>query len=113
MASKIENVFASSRFVLPEHRELYLQLKEDDKLVPQPVLEQDEWESFHYLIRDSGREDYAITIFWWKPVKEELGTICSMCGVVKHLDSNTRRMKLVNDQETVWIDVDKIVDVRA
>jgi hypothetical protein len=113
MASKIENLFASSRFVLPEHRELYLQLKEDDKLIPQPVLEQDELESFHYLIRDSGREDYAVTVTWWEPVKGNLGTTCSMWGVLKHLDSNNRRIKLVNDQETVWIEIDKIVDVRA
>ncbi|MED4780360.1 hypothetical protein [Brevibacillus choshinensis] len=30
IASKIANVFAASRFVLPEQRELYLQIKGDD-----------------------------------------------------------------------------------
>jgi hypothetical protein len=113
MASKIENLFASSRFVLPEHRELYLQLKEDQKLVPQPMIEQDKLESFHYLIRDSGREDYAVTVSWWKPMKDDLGTICNMWGVVKHLDSNNRRIKLVNEEDAVWIDMNKIVDIRA
>ncbi|WP_370647996.1 hypothetical protein [Brevibacillus sp. M2.1A] len=46
MAKKIDNLFGSSRFVLPEQRELYLSMKEDDKLVPMPILEQDELESF-------------------------------------------------------------------
>lgn len=56
MASKIANMFAASRFVLPEQRELYLQIKEDEKLVSMPTIEQDELESFHYALRDAGRE---------------------------------------------------------
>ncbi|MGE7274485.1 hypothetical protein ACQKK5_23865 [Brevibacillus panacihumi] len=42
MASKVENVFGASSWVLPEQRVLYLQMKEDEKLIPQPTLEQDE-----------------------------------------------------------------------
>jgi len=78
MASKVENIFGASRWVLPEQRVAYLELKEDEKLISQPVLEQDELESFHYLVRDSAREDYAVTITWWQPVKGELGKTCSM-----------------------------------
>lgn len=69
MASKIDNIFAASRFVLPEQRELYLQLKEDQKLSPQPTLEEDELASFQYLIRDTARGVYALTISWWEPKK--------------------------------------------
>ncbi|KQL45276.1 hypothetical protein AN963_24740 [Brevibacillus choshinensis] len=103
MASKIANVFAASRFVLPEQRELYLQIKEDEKLIQQPVPEQDEMESMQYLIRDSAREDYAITVTWWQSVKGELGKSCSMWGTVKWIDQNGRRIKLVNDEEWQWI----------
>ncbi|NQF16090.1 hypothetical protein HPY31_19515 [Brevibacillus sp. HB1.3] len=52
MAKKIDNLFGSTRFVLPEQCELYLQMKEDDKLVPMPILEQDEFETFDYLLRE-------------------------------------------------------------
>lgn len=79
MASKIENPF-SIRFVLPEQRELYLQLKEDQKLVSMSVIEQDELESFHYLIRDSARDDYAITVSWWRQEKGRLGSTYSLLG---------------------------------
>jgi len=92
---------------------MYLQLKEDEKLIAQPVLEQDELESFHYLIRDSASEDYAITVTWWKPVKGELGNTCSMWGVVKWIDQHARRIKLVNDEESQWIPMDRIVGVQA
>jgi hypothetical protein len=113
MARKIENLFGSSRFVLPEHRELYLQLKEDDTLVPQPRLEQDELESFDYLIRDSAREDYAVTVTWWIPMKGNLGSFCNMWGIVKWIDQHGRRIKLVNDEESQWIEMAKITNVRA
>ncbi|MGG4451047.1 hypothetical protein [Brevibacillus porteri] len=56
MATKIENLF-SMRFVLPEQRAMYLQMKEDDKLVAMPNVEQEELESFQYIIRDSARQD--------------------------------------------------------
>lgn len=113
MASKIENMFAASRFVLPEQRELYLQIKEDEKLIRQPVLEQDEVDSMQYLIRDSAREDYAVTVTWWQPVKGELGSTSSMWGIVKWIDQNGRRIKLVNDEDWQWISVDRITEVKS
>ncbi|MED4749973.1 YolD-like family protein [Brevibacillus choshinensis] len=113
MASKVENMFAASRFVLPEQREMYLQIKEDEKLIRQPVLEQDELESMQFLIRDSAREDYAITVTWWQPVKGELGKTCSMWGTVKWIDQNGRRIKLVNDEEIKWISLDRITDIKS
>jgi hypothetical protein len=76
-----------------------------------PVLEQDELESLHYIIRDSAREDYAITITWWQPVRDELGKPCSMWGVVKWIDMQARRVKLVSDGDSQWIAMDKIIGV--
>ncbi|MED1667041.1 hypothetical protein [Brevibacillus laterosporus] len=63
MARKLENPF-SIQVVPSEPKEFYLQFNEDEKLVPMPVIEQDQLESIHYIIRDSGREDYAITVIW-------------------------------------------------
>lgn len=94
MSSKIQNLFGSSRFVLPEQRAAYLQYKEDQKLMPKPILEGDQLASIDYLIRDSAREDYAITITWWNPVKNNLGTTSSMWGVIQ------------------WIEMDSIIDVK-
>lgn len=112
MASKIDNPL-SIRFVLPEQRELYLQMKADEKLVSMPMIEQDELESFHYMIKDAAREDYAITVSWWTSVKEGLGSSCEMWGVVKWIDQNSRRIKLVNDEDSQWIEIGSITDVRS
>ncbi|MGG1662860.1 YolD-like family protein [Brevibacillus sp. NRS-1366] len=113
MASKVENVFAASRWVLSEQRELYLQMKEDEKLVRMPELEQDELESFHYQLRDAGRENYAVTITWWKHKKDSLGTTCVMWGKVEWIDMNTRRVKLLTDEDVQWIPMDTITEVKG
>lgn len=112
MTSRIDNPLFM-RFVLPEQRKLYLQMKEDEKLVSMPTIEQDELESFHYIIRDSARNDYAITVSWWNPIKGELGSICSMWGEVKCIDQNARRIKLVSDEDCQWIELDRITDVKG
>ncbi|WP_301170997.1 YolD-like family protein [Brevibacillus nitrificans] len=98
---------------LPEQRERYLQVKEDEKLIKQPVLEQDEMESMQYLIRDSAREDYAITVSWWESVKGDLGNTCSIWGAVKWIDQQGRRIKLVNDEEIKWVSMDRIINVKS
>lgn len=111
-SSKLTNP-TLGRFVLPQQRELYLQMKEDEKLVPMPALEQDELESFQYLIRDAAREDYAITVSWWQSVKGELGTTRSMWGVVKWIDQTARRIKLVNDEDVQWVPLDNVTAISS
>lgn len=63
MASKIDDLFTSSRFVLPEHRELYLEMQEEQKLAPRPEIEEDELAEMNFRIYDSVQYDYAITDF--------------------------------------------------
>ncbi|WP_419877710.1 YolD-like family protein [Brevibacillus centrosporus] len=110
MASKIENPF-SIRFVLPEQRELYLQVKEDEKLTIKPVVEEDEFGEMNFRIYDSIQYDYAITVQWFKKVKSELGIIETVWGVVKEIDAVNMRFKLINDEEVWWIRVEDVVAV--
>lgn len=112
MSSKIENPF-SMRFVLPEQRELYLQMKEDDKLVAMPVIEQDELETFDYLLRDAQQNEKAVSITWWRHKKNGLGTICTMWGAVPEINENTRKVKLLTVEDVQWIPLDNITDVRG
>ncbi|TQK41988.1 YolD-like protein [Brevibacillus sp. AG162] len=111
MAKKIDNLFGSSRFVLPEQRELYLQMKEDDKLVPMPILEQDELATFDYLLRDAQQKEKAVSITWWRHKKDELGTICTMWGAVPEINANTRKVKLLTVEDVQWINMERIIDV--
>ncbi|UED73225.1 YolD-like family protein [Brevibacillus sp. DP1.3A] len=49
----------------------------------------------------------------WKQNKGKLGTICTMWGVVKWIDQNSRRIKLVTDEDSQWISMDHITAVKA
>lgn len=58
-----------------------------------------ELREFHDLIRDSGMEDYAGTIYLVEAVKGDLRKACSLCGVLKWIGEHALRLKLVNDEE--------------
>lgn len=113
MAGKLEDLFGA-KFVLPEHRETYLGLKEDEKLMQQPVLEEDELRELAFQIQDSIQFDFVITISWWKKIKGQLGVIESARGWVKKIDVVHKQLKLVSKDEDVWwIPLDKITDVKV
>ncbi|USG65121.1 hypothetical protein NDK47_23855 [Brevibacillus ruminantium] len=52
-------MFASMRMILPQRRDIILELQEEKMLIQQPVLEQGKLEQFDYAIRDSARNDYV------------------------------------------------------
>ncbi|MGD8188591.1 YolD-like family protein [Brevibacillus ginsengisoli] len=112
MASKIDDPLIS-RFMLPEHVKALLELQEDKKLTLQPVLEDDELQSFQYQIMDAARNDYAITVTWWVAKKENLGLTCTFWGAVKWIDQQARRIKLVNDEDIQLISMDNIVRIET
>lgn len=112
MSSKYDNPLGMG-FILPEHRQALHQHKEDKRLIPQPVLEEDELMELNFRIMDSRQYDYAVTIHWWEPVKKEVGEYREMWGWVQQIDTANKRMKLVNDEDFEWIKMDKIVSVRT
>lgn len=111
MSSKYDNPLGMG-FILPEHRQALHQHKEDKRLIPQPVLEEDELMELNFRIMDSRQYDYAVTVCWWYPVKEVLGEIRQMWGWVQRVDTTYKQLKLVNDEDFLWIDMDKIVQIR-
>lgn len=113
MITNPAKVLAASQRGIPKPENLCLVKKENEKLVQQPVIEKSDLEAFHYMIRDAGREDYGLTVVWWIPVKGNLGMVCSMWGAVKWIDARELRVKMVNDAESQWIPMNRIVDVKG
>lgn len=101
------------KFILPEHATALFELKQDEKLVSKPDLDDKELSSIEYLFRDSARNDYSVEITWWEHYKEGRGKTNSFWGVIKWIDQQARRIKLVNDEDIQWISMDKIVSVVA
>ncbi|GED72654.1 hypothetical protein BRE01_63560 [Brevibacillus reuszeri] len=72
-----------------------------------------ERDSFYYMLRDSGREDYAVTVSWWVSLEGEKGNTCTMWGVVKWFDPKSRKIKLANQTSCQWINMEHIFDVHG
>lgn len=113
MTTNHAKVLAANRWGGPLPERLCLEKMENEKLVQQPIIEKTDMEAFHYMIRDAGREDYGLSVVWWKPVKGNLGMVCSMWGAVKWVDAHERSIKMVNDEESQWVPMDRIVDVKS
>ncbi|USG65140.1 YolD-like family protein [Brevibacillus ruminantium] len=109
---KMDDLFAM-RWVLPEHGQALSDYYFEKTLVEKPELEEDEKAEINRILQESLQLDYAITIIWWQQFREELGNTCSMWGIVKWIDQQGRRIKLMNDEEIQWIQMDQIVDIRT
>lgn len=109
--SKKANLFAASRFVLPEHREMYLEMQREQALVPPPIVAEDERERFDHTLSAALQRGEPVTVRYWVPLRRELGEIRTVSGWVKRVDAANRRIKLGGDEEASWIAVNRIVDV--
>ena len=86
---------------------------DETKLVQRPTIDEDEQMEYGYMITESQKDGKTVTIRWWHPVKvkEKLGEIREITGVVKKIDTSNRRIRVENMHDSVWIDVAKIVRV--
>lgn len=75
MAKKIDNLFGSSRFVLPEQRAALIEHNEVCTLVERPAIDDDDFGEMCFRVYDSTQYDYAITVKWFLPMKGDLGRL--------------------------------------
>ncbi|MED1951007.1 YolD-like family protein [Brevibacillus centrosporus] len=111
MFKKINDLFGSMRMVLPEQKTAILEHKSISGLVERPEVDEDELGEMCFRIYDSTQYDYAIDVKWFKVSKGNLGTIEAAWGVVKEIDNNRKRFKLVCDWEVHWINIEDLVSV--
>lgn len=104
--SKKENLFAASRFVLPEHRELYLQLKEEQIRYVPPVLDEDEKAELSQSVWEGMQEQKTMRLQYYDGrVSQEIR------GFVTHIDQAARRLKMNTLQGVKWISFDGLLEV--
>lgn len=109
--TKKNDLFGSMRMMLPEHKQAFLNHREDSKLVPKPTIEEDGLMEFAYRIQDSIQYDYALAVSYWKATKGDMGVIVEEWGIVQRIDQQAKRIKLGRDDDYVWIDLRSIVKI--
>lgn len=96
--SKKENLFMASRFVLPEHRELYVRMKAEKIRYIPPELDEEQqaevseiiWRAFHM------GDSVAVSYYDGRTEQRRIGRVA-------HVDSADRRIKLNGASEIIWI----------
>lgn len=112
MGSKKDDIFGSMRFVLPEHRAVYVEHLEDQKLVPLPILEEDEIQEINELIRESIHSNQAVMVSWWKSTKGALGIVEEASGLIQKIDAIQQRIKLVSNEDVHWIHMNQLLGMK-
>ncbi|WP_419877538.1 YolD-like family protein [Brevibacillus centrosporus] len=111
MASKIDNLFGSMRWVLPEQKEAILGHNAERGLIERPFVNEEEFGEMCFRIYDSTQYDYAIFVKYFLPQKGQLGRLEKVWGVVREINPEKKQFKIVSDWESQWINVEDLVSV--
>jgi YolD-like protein len=113
MGRKIDDLFGSMRMILPEHKAEIQRMNAERGLVERPVVDEIDFDENCFRIYDSTQYDYAISVKWFREVRSGLGVYETTWGVVKEIDANNRRFRLVSDWNSTWIRIEDVVSVTA
>ncbi|MFJ5964982.1 MULTISPECIES: YolD-like family protein [unclassified Bacillus (in: firmicutes)] len=101
-------MWESSRMMLPEHREqLLAQKRKKKEYVPLP-LSADQLEDMNFLMMQSITEDQAISITYVSS-----GIKAQFWGWVKAIHYETKRVKMVNDEDVLELSLQQIVAIES
>lgn len=105
--SKKENLFAASRFVLPEHRELYLRIKEEQARYTPPQLDEEQHAELSERIWSAFQQKKGISVTYYD------GKAARRCaGRVMHVDQAAARLKLAAGEQMLWLAFSQLIDVQ-
>jgi hypothetical protein len=95
-------------FLLPEHRSLLKELKNEEQKVEMPTLDQQRLEEFNQMIRDAMAFNQPLAITYYRKGKMEL-VIC----YVHYIDTHHHELRTLDKFNRIYIiKIDKIVDIQ-
>ncbi len=100
-------LWESNRMFLPEHKAALLEHEKEMKKVVKPVLDEQELEEIGIVVMNSLNYELDIKVVYW-----EDGFFNEVIGVVDRVDIQLKRIKLVVEEEVIYISIDclKTVD---
>lgn len=108
MASKLEGngLFESSRMILPEHKEAYIQYMTHKDEHSKPIIDEQEWQQIGQVLQESFHDHKRVTLKLYDPVEDK-----EMSGFVTVINTYRKEIKLRYDDEWDWIKLDDILSV--
>jgi hypothetical protein len=108
MSKKLQGngLWESSRMFLPEHKEALLKQKRSQSEYSSPVLGEDQLQEIDRVIAESIEYDQAVTVTY----AGQYETV-QFWGWVKTVNRHEQRIKIINDEDALILDFEKILDV--
>ncbi|EJW14660.1 YolD-like family protein [Paenibacillus alvei] len=100
-------IWEGSRFILPEHREMWLSSQYESTRRQRPTLDEQEWEQIGDRLQQAMRDRETITLQMYDPFEQ-----CQLTAQVIDIDPQGRRVKLLLDGEKQWVSIDDILNVQ-
>ncbi|MGF6356179.1 ATP-dependent helicase/DNAse subunit B [Paenibacillus sp. 4624] len=96
MASKLTDngIIESSRLILPEHRDAYVDHMHEINRKEKPILDEQEWQLIGETLMVSFQERVTVTLTLYDPFDDVV-----MNGVVDRIDRNRKEIKFVRGEE--------------
>ena len=97
----------SSRMMLPEHVEALARHQKEQQKKDRPVWDEQQLEEFSRMLSKAMARKRQVTLTLFDPYENRIVT-----GRIEKMDPALRRLKLVTENESVWIPLDDIVDIQ-
>lgn len=97
-------IFESSRMILTEHRDAYLEHMHQLNRREKPVLDDQEVQMIERAIVDSFNKRCVIDLTLFDPFEDE-----KISGVVISFNTSTREVRLLLNEEYKWIKISEIL----
>lgn len=99
-------LWESNRMFLPEHKQVIMNRKLKQKEFQQPDLDQDQFEILNQTILESIEYGCSITITY----SDKYGSNVFL-GLITKINHHEKWLKIINDEETIILKFEKILDV--
>ncbi|REK62985.1 MAG: YolD-like family protein [Brevibacillus sp.] len=103
--SKKDNLFAASRFVLPEHREMYLRIKAEERRYIPPELDEEQLAAVSEQIWKAFQTGDVVSLSYYDGEAAH-----RLSGRVVHIDPASRQLKLKSGEKTLRIPFARLLD---
>ncbi|EMT54368.1 MULTISPECIES: YolD-like family protein [Brevibacillus] len=104
--SKRDNLFVASRFVLPEHREMYIRIKAEELRYVPPGLDEEQMAEISGRIWEALQTGQGVVLTYY-----DGKSACGLAGKIAHVDQALKKIKLHTDKKTVWIPFSSLLAV--
>jgi len=98
MGSKKNDLFGSSRFVLPEHRALYMRIKEQERRYVPPELDNDQLAELSEQVWQAFQSQSTLLLTYYDGKEPS-----RLSGHVMHIDQAQQRIKLRTESGVRWL----------